>query len=354
MDSIATISTLLFLGCLWIGCDSGEDRTAVPIQPQPAPHTIRVTPSEPSELQVLAVVNERQITNQDVERRLDRLSELYLHSRRPFDESTRRAKKRELVHRLIDQELLREHLNQGDFDPDPQVIDEELERRVRERFGTMEALRRYLQSEDLTLTDYRHQLREELFIRQLVGPAEETAAVEEEELRRNYERIARKRPAGERLQASILSIRTPTGVDQATQERIVESLGRSLQTVEDHQDFRALVDRIGQGPNAAKLERLGWVERHQVSPAAAKVLFGDNAPAAGLSPIVETPLGLEVFWIHERRPPGIRGLDEMERPLRRRLIQARMEERRRELLQELREQATISIHLTEEDDDQAP
>lgn len=348
MDSLATVSILILASFLWLGCDAPGSAGQSSDRPEPMTSVPPPLSSEPAEPPVLAIVNDRTITKHEVERRLDRLSELYHHSRRPFDERTRHQKKHELVQRLIDQELLREHLSAGHFEPEPARIDAEFTRRVQERFGTVEALERYLDSEELTMADYRHQLREELFIQQLVMPNDEAAAVDEEELREHYERIAHKRPAGERLQATILSIRRPVGVDEATAQRIKESLRRSLDQVQDDRDFRALVERIGQGPSAAKLQRLRWVERHQLSPAAAQVLFGPQAPKEGLSPIVETPLGLEVFWIHERRSPGIRGFDEVERPLRRRVLQARMQERRRQLLKELREQATISIHLDED------
>lgn len=335
-----------------MGCEAEDTVEAVPFHQEETTGAGSEEDFSSPEPRVLAIVNDHQITQEDVERRLNRLGKLYHHSRRPFDERTRRAKKRELVQRLIDQELLREHLNSGDFESEPALVDAELERRVQERFGTMDALRRYLQSEDLTLSDYRHKLREELFIRRLVVPDEEAMAVGEEELRQYYHRLAHQRPAGERVQATILSIRRPAGVDDATARRIAKSLRSSLENIEDAQDFRALVDRIGQGPNTAKMERLRWVERHQVSPAAAKVLFGPQAPESGISPVIETPLGLEVFWIHERRSPGPRGFDELERPLRRRVIQARMEERRRELLKELREQATIAVYLDDEEADE--
>lgn len=291
---------------------------------------------------VVARVNDREIRRQDVEQRLDRLASLYRHTRRPFDDQIRETKREQVLQRLIDRELLRDHIERERITIAPELLDREMEARIDSRFGSSGAFQRYLESEGLSASDFRKDLRDELAIKNLLLDENAVEPIDSEALQEHYERIARRRPAGERVQASTLSLRVPTNADEATRQRIRESLQRSLDEIEAPEAFQSLAERIGQGANTAKLENLRWVERHQVHPRSAQILFHPDHPD-GLTAIIDTPLGFEVFWVHDRRPPGVRGIDEVEELLRHRARQAHLEKRRRDLLQELRREASITL-----------
>ncbi len=345
-------TTSLVVGslCLFLGCDDrvefSSDSEEVTIQA--TAHYIEASDDEPE--RVAAVVNERQISHADVERSLDRLSELYRHTRQPFDDSIRDRKRREVIERLIDRELLRDHISRSDIEIPSEQVDQEMERRIETRFGSAPAFHRYLEAENQSEADFRLQIREELALETLILGETSEEIVDEETLRKHYDRIAKRRPAGQRVHASTLSVRLPRGADELTRERIRTSLQNSLERIEEPDDFGKLSHKIGQGPNTFKLDQLRWIERHQVHPAAAEVLFEESGEE-GLTPIIDTPFGFEVYWVHEHRPPGVRGFDEVEELLRHRARLSRIEESRRHLLQQLRNEATISI---EREDAQPP
>lgn len=336
--------------CLFLGCDA-ETELPLPFEEE----AMASGPEQSSDRQsdrsddfaVIAVVNDRQITHHDVERRLDRLAELYHHSRRPFDESMRAEKREEVIERLIDRELLREHITRSNIEIDPRQVDERMQVHIESRFGSSSSFQRYLEAEELSIGDFRRQIHEEIAVEELIVDDEEFT-VDEEQLRRHYDRIASRRPAGQRVHASTFSIRIAPEADDAIRERLRELLTRHLATVDGSQAFEELASEIGQGPNRAKVEELRWLERHQVHPNAARYLFDDDVVEEGLTPIIDTPLGFEVYWIYEHREAGIRQFDEVEDLLRQRALRSRLEERRRNLIFELRQDPQISIEIADD------
>ncbi len=338
------------LACAWLGCDAGVGSEEPPLEAVAAAQEAREAEEEPEGgVIVVARVYDREIRAEEVEARVDRIAELYRHNRRVFDEDLRGDKRVEVVHRLIDEELIRHHLVHQGVTVEADEVDRTMERKIEKRFGSSSAFQRYLNSEGITASDFRRRVHDEVALRRVLltdlreqtGEAEEFDEAEEERLREAYDRIVRRRPAGERVRASTLSIRVPTGADDETRERIRHSLEGSLGRLESAEGFRDLAETIGQGPNSARAEQLGWLERHQISPAAAPYLF--DGEEGGLTPIVETPFGFEVFWVHERRGAGVREFDEVEELLRERDRRTRLEQGRQQLIRELRREATIEV-----------
>ncbi|TXD38418.1 hypothetical protein FRC98_05890 [Lujinxingia vulgaris] len=277
--------------------------------------------------EVVARVNEVPIHAAEVEQRLDRIDQLYRHARRPFNANIRQAKRAEVIDRLIDHELLRQHIAQSAVEIAPKRVDLAVEERVEEHFGSTTAFQRYLRAEGLSMSDFRREVHESMVLEHtLLGEdgskSAEEPAVSEAQLREIYARVAAGRPAAERVRVSSVTL---SARDRQRAARISRA--------------KCAPDTL---PEEATHRELGWRQRHQLPAAAGFRLFGaGDAPAK--SAVVPAPDGssVTVYCVHERREAGVRDFDEVEPLLRERANRALLESKRRALLQSLRERATI-------------
>lgn len=326
--------------CAGLACDA-TDETLGAVE-RPVQEVAGVRTDEVKPVRVVATVNDQVISEEELTRRVDRIAQLYRHSRRPLTPKVLAEKRTEVLHRLVDRELLRDYLEDRSAGIDAEVLDAELEGQIQQRFGSEEAFRRFLQTEELRMAEYREELRLELALQAYLQADLSAEPLSQDELRVHYERIANRRPAGERVRASVLSLRVPPGADSATRERIRQSLQHTIEEISSGDEFLATANEISQGVTTERMERIRWVERHHVHPLAAQALFGGELER-GPTALIQTPSGFEVYWVHERRPAGVRGFDEVEALLQQRARQAAMADRRRALVEELRRQASITI-----------
>ncbi|MBA2663268.1 MAG: peptidylprolyl isomerase [Bradymonadaceae bacterium] len=284
-------------------------------------------------------VNDAPIHEADIDRRLDHLQRLYRHTKRPFDVSVREKKRAHVIDGLIDKELLRQHVQKHEVTIPDEDVDAEFRRRVDTVFGNLDALNRYLADQDTSIQEFRSRLRHELAVNIILEAEAAGQATTEAEIRELYERIANRRPARERVEASVILVRVPPGSSEVIRKRIMQATEKAVATAKDREQFAALAGKMSQGPTAREGGYVGWIERNTLSPAADLVIFGTTAgkPSAP----VATAVGFEVFWVHQKRAAGMRHFDEVEHVLRERAAQGRVDENRRRLVGELREQASI-------------
>lgn len=336
----ATAATSLCL--LVVGCDAptDSDRETAPEEPPASADEHPESESERTE-EVIVVVNDRQINAEQVEQHLDRLGELYRHSDREFDESIRDAKRRKVIQRLIDRELLRDHIERRDLEIDDDQISDVMDRRIDARFGSSDSFRRYLDAHDKTISDFRERVREELKIEEAISEQADPAPISDEELREHYERIANRRPARDRLEATRLSLRIPRDLSDDEHEELYRELSQLVDDLEAPSELREVSERLSVDVTGDfQLPR--WFERDGL-PSQTEALLFEEAPPQGVAPVVKTTGGFDVYWLHDRREAGIRQFDEVEELLRERARRGQLERTRRELLHDLRNRAEIEM-----------
>ena len=334
--------------CIVIGCDRDLDAEA---ESRPA----EVVDDEDGDVrqEIAAVVNDREITHDQVDRHLDRLGELYRHSDRTFDETVRDKKRRQVVHRLVNRELLHEHAAQRNVDIDTDVVDRHLRRHIETKFGSHDAFRRYLDAEDLTIGDVRRRIHREVAIDTLLSERVDDADIDEQRLRNHYEEIAKKRPADDRIEATRLTLELHGLEDDETHRIIRRALDQALDDIAAAEHLDGVADELRRHVDKrdleieARLDESRWFERRHVGSRTAQTLFDDAADDEGQARSVTTTTGFEIYWIHEFRDAGIRGFDEVEDLLRDRARRSELEEHRRHLVEELREDADIHFDFDE-------
>ncbi len=338
----------MVLYCCLLGCDALDG-----VEQQPEEVTLAAIEAPDEQPEVAAVVNDREITHGEVDRRLDQLGELYRHSQRPFDDAVRADKREKVLQRLIDRELLREYLDARDIDVASATVDRKLEQRIDTQFGSTEGFHRFLDAQQMSVGDFRRRVWEEAALKKAIAAENGDEVIDDEQLRKHYDRIANRRPAGARVQVSTITVDLRDEADDVLRDRARELLIGQLDDADqpdvlDDFDRRLLEDLDLSATIDPGKPR--WLHPHQLRPATARMLFSKEYDSPPSAPIVETRDGFRVYWIHERREAGIRGFDEVEDLLRDRAQRSQLAERRGELLEKLRSDASISI----ESDDPMP
>lgn len=337
MAIVAGLLACLFGGLC--GCDADLEPES-----EESAAAVESTRDEEPNSEVVAVVNDREIYRDEVEERLDRIDQLYRHSRRSFDDDVRAAKRQKVMEQLIDRELLLDQINRRDLEIDTELVDQAVERRIESEFGSPAAFRRYLDAQNITVAEFRSHIREELAIGELLS--DEEVSIDEDHLRDHYERIANRRPAQERVLVSSVSLRLAGGGDDEQRREVESAVEEFLADAASPSDLTQLGDEL-EPDVGVQLDPPRWFERDHLDASTARLLF-DETTEEGASEVVETRTGLDFYWVHEQREAGIRDFDEVKELLRERAQRGHQEKRRRRLVKELRDDASITVNLPDE------
>ena len=157
------LGIMLGLFAALIGCQSDAEKPAIPVRNAEA--VLSEVPDISSD--IAALVNGVPIQQQEVDRRLSQLQRIYRHSRNRFDARVEAQKRREVLDRLIDKELLHQHVQQREVKISDDAVNSEINNRISTVFGSSDALNSYLRDQDLDLQRYRARIRSELAVKTL-------------------------------------------------------------------------------------------------------------------------------------------------------------------------------------------
>lgn len=339
-----SLGILLSLLAALLGCQKEVEQPSTPAHGSEAILSEIPTQPENPHAGIAALVNGVPIQQQEVDRRLSQLQRVYRHSRTRFDARVEAAKRQEVLDRLIDKELLHQHVLEREVTISDDAVNAEIQHRIKTIFGTSAALDRYLLDQDLDLQRYRTRIRSELAVKTLCMADVKNNPTDEADLRQLYLQLANHRAAAERVEASSIRYRIPAEASDITRKNLQRTAQRSVQHIKSPEQFAHLAKSVSYGPNAKDGGYLGWIEKGSLPPKTENILF--NTPPGQNSQAIFTPAGIEIFWIHQKRPAGVRHFDEVEDVLRDHHAQDAIEKQRQHLLKKLRETADIQIVAT--------
>ncbi len=290
---------------------------------------------------VVADVNGLLIHLSQVERELSRARRLREQIGHPPSQSWLRSKRRRILHNLIDRQLLRKGLKDADIAITEAQIDARLDQRIQKTFLTRNGLERYLQKIGMDEAEYRQVLLDELAVEVLWG-TEGSLNVTEDEARQHYKTRRESFKARSRARLAVIVLKIRPGMD-ARAMRDLET--RAIQLSEQARrgaDFAQLAREQSQGPTAASGGDLGWVYATNLDERIAMEAF--KLPIGSVSAPIRTRLGYQIIKIHDRRPEGYRGYDEVHQSIHKQLLNRKRRKARQDLLLELKRQTPIRLY----------
>jgi peptidyl-prolyl cis-trans isomerase C len=223
------------------------------------------------------------------------------------------------------------------------VTEDDLEEKlteIREGMGGAPGLLGFLEARQVTVAEFRENLRRDLCIRRFIedhftSELEITDADVETFYEQNREAFGPK----QEVHARHVLITPEEPGDEKAKEEARKEAQEVLDQARAGEDFGELARTHSDGPSAPRGGDLGWFGRGQMVPPFEEAAFGLE-PGEVAGP-VETRFGYHVIKLEDRRSTEGRTLDEVREDIRRHLGQQRLTILIRDHVKALREQADI-------------
>ncbi|MDP7038598.1 MAG: peptidylprolyl isomerase [Myxococcota bacterium] len=287
---------------------------------------------------LVAKVNGEGITkaayDKEVEQNLSRYKGIHAELPEGIDDRIKES----VLRRMIDAKVIEFKakalgLNIGDADVEAKFQEH------KKRFRTEESFKSYLERSKNTVENMKLDLKRNLVrdavIEKMTGKievsAEETAKYYEE----NQARFAQK----EQIKASRILVRMAKNASKAEQKTARAAAQKAYKEIKGGKPFAEVAKVASQAPEAARGGDLGWLRRGRMAPAFDNAAFGLKEGA--LSKVVKTNRGYEIIKVWSKKEARQKPLDEVKESIETSILARRRNEKRREVMLELRKGAKV-------------
>jgi peptidyl-prolyl cis-trans isomerase SurA len=267
---------------------------------------------------IVAIVNDTVITYKDVQMYIGPAMELLIrqYGQQPavLEKKVMEAQ-RDGVEQLVERQLILNDFTVSGYSMPESIIEEEIRRDIKERFGDRLTLTKTLREQGMTYESYKRQTRDRIMVEALraknvgseifISPFKiENFFKEHQEEFKQQDQI--------KLRMIVLN---KTGQSAATKRQLA---GDILKQLDEGASFAELAKIYSEGSQRDQGGDWGWVEkgvlRKELADAAFKLKAGQR------SGIVETPEAYYLMLVEETRGAGVKALNEVRDQIERNLI----------------------------------
>ena len=332
--SIRSVSVSIFL----CACATpSPEQPKLSAFPADDPSTAAVEPVEPQQEELVARVNGVGVTRSEFDDILERNMARYRGQGHTLPAGIELRIKESVLRRMIDDEIIEQKAEEIGI----AITDEEIDAKYAEhkaRFRTNRDFEDYLRRSSNTEANMRSHLRRKIVRDRVVEQLSGAVEVTEEELAAYYEENKQRFVEKEQVKASRILIRAARGANNETRAR-AKAKTREIRNRVSVANFGDVAREESDGPEAQRGGELGWLTRGRMAQAFDQVAF--ELPLGQVSRVVDTRMGFEIILVHDKRPENARSFEEVSENIRASLMARKRNERRRDVLRGLKQQATI-------------
>jgi parvulin-like peptidyl-prolyl isomerase len=252
------------------------------------------------------------------------------------DERMATLRKNVLDH-LVEEELLYQACRKEKIEVQDKKVEEEMQA-LESRFSSPQEYEASLRDQGFTLDMVRERVRRSLSVEELIRrETSQEGRPSEAEVTAYYQKNRDRLRRTESVHVQQVFLKLPPHVDPETKGRARQALEGLIKEIRGGKDFSAAVRQYGQDSGGD----LGWLTRGGPTPILAEAAL--KLKTGEISDIVETPSGLHVLKVMERRPGGEATLEESRPQIENLLQQQKEKEALSELLAKLKTEAKIEI-----------
>ncbi len=267
---------------------------------------------------IVAIVNNEAITKLDV----DGLVLEFCRDAPNLTADELRARWEEAREALIENRLLVQEARRRQIEVPPEEVNEEIAR---------------LKKAGINAEERRDVVRENLMVGRLLASLQSARAISPDEVADYYEKHREDFLLREQRQVLLIAVQAADfGGEKAAAARKAQEIVEALRKGED---FAALARRHSKGPAADRGGDQGWMKKGSLIPALDDVVF--RLKPGEFSGPVEVPDGYVVVKVAGVRPASQLSLAEARPEIERQLQAAERKRRRAQLIERLRNEATV-------------
>ncbi|MFA7257121.1 MAG: peptidyl-prolyl cis-trans isomerase [Kiritimatiellales bacterium] len=230
---------------------------------------------------------------------------------------------------LIEETLLKAETKTLGLSLPDKVVDDEVNRLIRERFNDNHTLlTRALASRRMTFDEWKQEVRDQITVRVFYNQEViRRANVPAQAVRDEYERTKEEYFIPFKVKYSYILInKGKTDEDRAVKQKLAED---TLKKLHDGADFDALAKEFSEGETATSPWREPKDIREELRPALQKT------PAGQISGLIETPDEFYIVKVEERREEGYVPFEEARQSIENKLLAAEQDRLHNELIKTL-------------------
>jgi len=278
---------------------------------------------------IVAIVNDEVITQQELEEALRELP--------PGENQEGSSRRQVALERLIENSLILQKGKEAGMTVMPEEL-EEVIRRIKNRYTSKEAFEDALLDVGLSYKEFEHRHRDQLIVRKMMTKevrAKSNVSPRETEDYYKNNLSDFQGPEAWKLSHILVRKRVPSKEDPEARRRARHLLKR----LRKGEDFAFLATNYSEGPRSEEGGELGFVERRKLMKEIEQAL--SSLPVGGISNIVETPIGYNIFRVEERKQSVIQALQEVKGKIHDKLQKEKIKKRYEEWMGALKKDAYI-------------
>lgn len=241
------------------------------------------------------------------------------------------------LERLIERELVLHDFDTAGYQMPESIIDEEVQDRIRSRYGDRAKLTKTLQAEGITYEKFRRQMRDN-FIEQALRSKNVSSEVmiSPHKIEVYYAAHQDDFQVEEqvKLRMIVLTRNAESGDDQ-TKALAQEILAK----IKEGASFTEMATIYSQGSQRTEGGDWGWVERSVLRKELAEPAF--TLPVGQPSDVIETPQADYLMLVEEKRPVHVRPLNEVRDEIERVLLGVERERLQKKYFDKLRQKTFV-------------
>jgi len=293
---------------------------------------------------ILAQVNDRQISERDLDLALKVMSYQNAEMANIKTDEDREKVRRAVLQQLISKELLYSEALKTGLKEKDELIQAGYQEVV-SRFGSEEAFIQSLTERGVTRDWFMKELEQQVLIQTLVKQkVRDQVTISDEQALSFYEKQKEQFVDKEKVRASHILIRLESGASEKEKMEARKKIDAVRERALKGEDFNELAAANSQDPSAQENKGdLGFFPRGVMVPEFEKVAF--ELEPGTVSEVVETPFGYHIIKVAERQAERSVSFEEVKPRLKEYLKDAVSQEFLSKYIDSLREQAKIEVFL---------
>ena len=289
--------------------------------------------------EVVARINGEPILKKEFDEQVERNMARYRGQNHQLPPSIEQRIKESVVRRMIDDEMIAQKAKSLGID----ITAADLAAKFTEyksRFRTDEAFSDYLKRSNNTEENMKTDLKRNMLRDQVVEKLSGSVDVTDDEVKKYYDENKQRFIDREQVKASRILVRVaPNATDKEKKDAKKKAETVRAKVAAKNADFAEIAKTDSQGPEASRGGDLGWFARGRMPPEFDNVAFAMQAEAT--SNVVETKMGYEIIKVWEKKAERERPVDEVKENIKNSLLARKKNEKRRDILKDLKAGAKI-------------
>lgn len=291
---------------------------------------------------IVAVVNDDIILLSELNRVFDPYAENIRRRGLPTEEERAMLFKvrEEILSHLIDQKLTDQESKRLGITVSDKEIDSAVERIKEANFYTDESMREALEKEGLTMEEYREQMEEQILRSKLVNfEVRSKIIITKEDIASYYENHKDVYQGKKKYHFRNILMKPPA--DDEKKLEVKEKMEIILARLKEGEPFERLAEKYSELPSAEKGGDLGVFDYDVLSPQLKEAIKG--LKAGDFTPVLDTDLGYQIFFIQEIIEPSSKSLEEALPEIEENLYKEIVDSKFKSWLEDLRKRSHIKI-----------